>query len=164
VIKRALSVVAGFLGLCLPLSAQQTLLPDALSALNYSSPRFPSLTLSDGRLFSFSGAVAPPFSFNWMDSTPPDFLPALSTTEPQRANASTTTGKDSSKEVVNVRGPNLLDYASGEVGFLYGRSIGKRGVELEQGYFIGEVGDDKFHITVGASYENWSGRFPPLGH
>ncbi len=162
--KRALSAVAGFLGLGLSLSAQQTLLPDALSALNHSSPRFPALALSDGRLFSFSGAVAPPFSFNWMETTPPDFLPALSTTEPQRANASTTTGKDSSKEVVGVRGPNLLDYASGEVGFLYGRSIGKHGVELEQGYFIGEVGDDKFHITVGASYENWSGRFPPLGH
>jgi hypothetical protein len=157
--KRALSAVAGFLGLCLPLSAQQTLLPDTLSALNHSSPRFPSLALSDGGLFSFSSA------FNWMETTTPDFLPALSTTEPQRANASATSGKDSSKEVVDVRRPNLLDYASGEVGFLYGRSIGgKRGGEVEEGYIIGEVGDDKFHITVGASYENWSGRFPRLGH
>ena len=151
--KRALSAVAGFLGLCLPLSAQQSLLPDTLSALNTSSPRFPSLTLSDGRLFSFSSA------FNWMDATPPDFLPALSTTGPPRANASATTGKDSSKEVVDVRRPNLLDYASGEVGFLYGRSIGgKHGVEVEQGYIIGEMGDDKFHITVGASYENLTRR------
>src|SRR6266849_2289027 len=162
--KRALSAVAGFLGLCLSLSAQQTLIPDTLSALNHSSPRFPSLTLSDGRLFSFSGAVAPPFSFNWMDTTAPDFLPALSTTEPQRANASATSGKDSSKEVVDVRRPNLLDYASGEVGFLYGRSIGKHGGEVEEGYIIGEVGDYRFHITGGASYENWSGRFPRLGH
>jgi len=157
--KRALSAVAGFLGLCLSLSAQQTLLPDIFSALNHSSPRFPSLTLSDGRLFSFSSA------FNWMETTPPDFLPALSTTEPQRANAFATSGKDSSKEVVDARRPNLLDYASGEVGFLYGRSIGgKHGGELEQGYIIGEVGDDKFHVTVGASYENLSGRFPRLGH
>ncbi len=156
--KRALFAVAGFLGLCLSLSAQQTLLPDTLSALNHPSPRFPSLTLSDGRLFSFSGAVAPPFSFNWMDTTTPDFLPALSRTAPQRASASAASGKDSSKEVVDVRRPNLLDYASGEVGFLYGRSIGKHGGEVEQGYFIGEVGDDKFHITVGASYENWTRR------
>ncbi|PYL58110.1 MAG: hypothetical protein DMF30_03880 [Verrucomicrobia bacterium] len=156
--KRALSAVAGFLGLCFSLSAQQTLLPDIFSALNHPSPRFPSLTLSDGRLFSFSSA------FNWIETTPPDFLPALSTTEPQRADASAMSGKDSSKEVVDARRPNLLDYASGEVGFLYGRSIGKHGGEVEQGYIIGEVGDDKFHITVGASYENWSGRFPRLGH
>ena len=153
--KRALSAVAGFLGLCLPLSAQQTLLPDTLSALNTSSPRFPSLTLSDGRLFSFSSA------FNWMNTTTPDFLPVLpafGTTGPRRATASATSGKDSSKEAVDVRQPNLLDYASGEVGFLYGRSIGKRGVEVEQGYILGEVGDDKFHITVGASYENLTRR------
>jgi hypothetical protein len=26
------------------------------------------------------------------------------------------------------------------------------------------VGDDKFHISVGASYENSNGRFPRLGH
>jgi hypothetical protein len=156
--KRALSAVAGFLGLCLPLSAQQTGRPDIFSALNTSLLRFPSLTLSDGRLFSFSSA------FNWMETTTPDFLPALSTTAPPRANAAAPPGKDSSKELVDVRQPNLVDYASGEVGFLYGRSTGKRGVEVEQGYIIGEVGDDKFHITVGASYENSSGRFSRLGH
>ena len=153
--KRALSAVVGFFSLCFPLFAQQT----DFGALNNSFLRLPSLTLSDGGSFSFASA------FNRMETTTPDFLPALSTTEPQRANASATTGKDSSKEVVDVRRPNLLDYASGEVGFLYGRSIGgKRGGEVEEGYIIGEVGDDKFHITVGASYENWSERFPRLGH
>ena len=154
--KRALSAVAGFLSLCLPLSAQQTDRPDIFSALNSSFLRPSSLTLSDGQLFSFSGAVAPPLLFNWMETTTPDFLPALATTAPQRANAgsSATAPKDSSKEVVDVRRPNLLDYAHGEVGFLYGRSSGKFGREVEQGYIIGEVGDDKFHITVGAAYEN----------
>jgi hypothetical protein len=147
-IKRALFAVAGFLSLCLPLFAQQTFLPDTFSALNNSFLRLPSLALSDERLFSFSSA------FNWIEATP-DFLPALSATEkPQRANASATPGKDSSKEVVDVRRPNLLDYVGGEVGFLYGRSSGKYGVQVEQGYIIGEVGDDKFHITVGAAYEN----------
>lgn len=170
--KRALSAVAGFLSLCLPLFAQQTqskaenLKPEGtaagaeiFSALN-NSISLPSLTLADRHLFSFSGAIAPPLSFNWMDATP-DFLPALSTTEkPQRANAAVTPPRDSSKEVVEVRRSNLFDYAHGEVGFLYGRSTGKYGVEVEQGYFIGEVGNDKFHITAGAAYENSSGRFP----
>jgi hypothetical protein len=162
--KRALSAVAGFLGLCLPLSAQQTGRPDIFSALNNSSPRFPSLALLDGRLFSFSGAVAPTLLFNWMEPTLPDFLPTLSTTEPRRATASAALPKDSSKEVVDIQRSNLLDYASGEVGFLYGRSTGKFGRDVEQGYFIGNVGNDKFHITVGTSYENSSGRFPRFSH
>ena len=163
--KRALSAVPGFLGLCLPLSAQQTDRPNIFSALNNSSLHVPSLTLSDGRLFSFSGAVAPPLLFNWMEPTLPDFLPAaLSTTKAQRATGSPAPPKDSSKEVVDVQRPNPFDYAGGEVGFLYGTSTGKFGREVEQGYFIGDVGNDKLHITVGALYENSSGRFPRFSH
>jgi hypothetical protein len=160
--KRALSAVAGFLGLCLPLSAQQTCGPDLFSALNNSLLRLPSLSLSDGQLFSFSGAVAPPFSFGWMDPTPPDFPPALSTTALPRANATAAYPKDSSKEVVDVQ-PKLFDYAGGEVGFLYGRSTGKYGVEVEQVYIISVMGNDKFHISVGAAYENSTVRFPRFG-
>jgi len=147
--KWALSAVAGFLSLCLPLSAQRTDHPVIFSALNRSLLRLPSLTLSDGGLFSFASA------FNWTEPTTPDFLPALPAMAPQRANAAAATpGRDSSKEVVDVRRTNLLDYVGGEVGFLYGRSSGKFGREVEAGYIIGDVGDDKFHITVGASYEN----------
>jgi hypothetical protein len=156
--KRALGAVAGFLSLCLPLFAQQADRPDIFSALNNSSLRLPSLTLSDARLFSFSSA------FNWTEATTTDFLPALSTTaKPQRANASAKLPNDSSKEVVDVRRPNLLDYATGEMGFLYGKSTGKFGGSVEEGYIIGDVGDDKFHISVGASYENSSGRLSRFG-
>jgi hypothetical protein len=169
-IKGALSTVAGFISLCLPLFAQQTDYPDVFSALNDNSfPRLPSLTLSDGGLFSFSGAVASPLLFNWMETTPADFLPALSmastTARSQRATApaATANDSDSSKEVVDVRRPNLLDHVSGEMGFLYGRSTGKFGGEVEQGYIIGGVGDDKFNITVGAAYEHSSGRFSRFG-
>jgi hypothetical protein len=156
--KRALSAVAGFLGLCLPLSAQQTDRPDIFSALNNSLPRLPSLALSDTQRFSFSSA------FNWIEPTPPDFLPALPATAPPRANAPPMPGKDSSKDVVDMQRSNLFDYASGEVGFLYGRSTGKFSREVEQGYFIGDVGNDKFHISVGAAYENSSGHFPRFSH
>jgi hypothetical protein len=161
--RRALSAVAGFLGLCLPLSAQQADRPGFFSALN-NSISIPSLALSDGQPFSFSSAVASPFSFNWLEPTLPDFLPPLSTTAPPRTNATAAYPKDSSKEVVDVRKPNLFDYATGEVGFLYGRSTGKHGVEVEQGYIIGDVGNDKFHITAGAAFENSSGHLPRLGH
>ena len=161
--KRALFAVAGFLGLCLPLFAQQTYRPDPFSALN-NSISLPSLSLSDGQRFSFSEAVAPPFSFSWIDTTPSDFLPALSLPLPQTATAPAAYPKDSSKEVVDVRKPNLLDYATGEVGVLYGRSTGKFSGDVEQGWFTGEVGNDKFHISVGAAYENSNIRFPRFGH
>ena len=154
--KRALFAVAGFLSLCVPLSAQ-TYRPDLFSALN-NSISLPSLSLSDGRLFSLSSA------FTWMQPTPPDFLPALSPPSPQTATASAAYPKDSSKEVVDVRKPDLLDYATGEVGFLYGRSTGKFSSDVEQGWFTGEVGNDKFHISVGAVYENSNVRFSRFGH
>ena len=153
----------GFLSLCLSLSAQQIDRADLWSALNNSSLRFPSLGLSDAQLFSFATA------FNRMETSTPAFLPAsaLPTTAPQRAIAyvtPVTDAKDSSKEVSDVSRRNLLDYVHGEVGFLYGRSTGKYGVEVEQGYIISEMGNDKFHISVGAAYENLSGHFPRLGH
>jgi hypothetical protein len=162
--KRALFAVAGFLSLCLPLSAQQPYRPDLFSALN-NSISLPSLALSDGQLFSFSGAVAAPFSFGWMQPALPDSLPALRTTAaPTRANTAATDPKDSSKEVVDVQRSNLFDYATGEVGFLYGRSTGKFSGDLEQGYIFGEVGNDKVHISVGAAYENSNVRFSRFGH
>src|SRR5260370_25787828 len=113
--KRALFAVAGFLSLCFPLSAQQTYRPDLFSALN-NSISLPSLSLSDGRLFSLSSA------FTWMQPTPPDFLPALSPPLPQTATASAAYPKASSTEVVDVRKPDLLDYATGAPRFLYGHS------------------------------------------
>jgi hypothetical protein len=161
--KRALFAVAGFLSLCLSLSAQQVDRPrDGFGALNQSSVHLPSLLLSNAQHFFFSTG------FNWMEPTPPDFLPALNTsgaTAPRRTNAASATmpDQDSSKDLVDVRRSNLFDYATGEVGFLYGRSSGKYGVTSEQGYIMGEVGNDKFHISAGASYENLSGRLPRLG-
>jgi hypothetical protein len=164
--RRALFAVAGFFSLCLPLFAQQADRIDTFSTLNRSVLRHPSLTLSDERLFSFSGAVVPPLFFNWIGfTTLPDLLPELSATRLRSASARQAErrgySKDSSKEVVEVR-PNLFDYASGEVGFLYGRSTGKYGRDYMQGYIFGEVGDDKFHISVGASYEESNGRVPRL--
>jgi hypothetical protein len=56
-----------------------------------------------------------------------------------------------------------FDYATGEIGFLYGRSTGKYGGEFKQGYIIGEVGNDKLQISAGAAYEDSSFRFPRKG-
>jgi hypothetical protein len=48
-------------------------------------------------------------------------------------------------------------YYGGEIGFMYGRWSGKGGGDYLDSYIQGTVGNDKFQITAGAEYENWSG-------
>jgi hypothetical protein len=154
--KRALSAVAGFLGLCLPLMAEPTNRPGALETLDDSVVCFTSLTLLNRGAFSFASAV---------ETTSRDFLPPLNmaniTARPRRA-AAALPADDSSKEVVNVDRP-LFDYATGEIGFFYGRSTGKFDREIEAGYIFGEAGNEHFQISAGAAYEHFSGRFPRFG-
>jgi hypothetical protein len=166
--RRALCAVGGFLGICLSLSAQQIDRPNTFSALNNNSLRFPSLMLSDGGDFSF-GSVA--------ETNAPDFLPSftMASVTARLRDATAWQAEDrgdgkevadrrgDSKEAVNVQRSNPFDYVSGEIGFLYGRSTGKFGREVEAGYILGEVGNDKFSISAGALFEHSSGRFPRFG-
>ena len=156
--KRAPLGVIGFLSLCSSVLAQQTDRPDIFHSLNSSPPRFPSLTLSNGGFFSF------PSSLSWVEPVP-DFLPGLPAPPPPRpiVTSAAPRARDSSKEVIDVQRTGLFDYAGGEVGFLYGRSTGKFGGDYKQAYIIGEVGDDKFHISAGASFEESSWRVPRFG-
>jgi hypothetical protein len=154
--KRAFFAVAGFLGLCLPLMAQPTNRPGALETLDDSVVCFPSLTLLNRGPFSFASAL---------ETASRDFLPPLNmaniTARPRRA-AAATAADDSSKEVVDVERP-LFDYATGEIGFFYGRSTGKFDREVEAGHIFGEAGNEHFQISVGAAYEHFSGRVPRFG-
>jgi hypothetical protein len=157
--KRVPLGVIGVLSLCLSALAQQTDRPDIFRSLNSSPSRFSSLTLSNGGFFSFSTALS------WVEPVPPDFLPGLPLASPQRPLGTSVAARagDSSKEVIDVQRTGLFDYAGGEVGFLYGRSTGKFGGDYKQAYIIGEVGDEKFHISAGASYEESSWRVPRFG-
>ena len=65
-----------------------------------------------------------------------------------------TDGKDSSNEMVSSSGNPV--YYGGEVGFLYGRSSGNGGGDLYETYITGTVGNDKFQISAGASYDDWN--------
>jgi hypothetical protein len=155
--KRVLSAVAGFLACYLSSSAWAQ--PQPFGSLDSAVPRLPSLALSNAGNFSFASG------FQWAEARP-DFLPTLNALYPansQRARtnvAAVDLSKDSSKELVELKRTSLFDYATGEVGFMYGKSTGKYGVESEQGYIIGEVGNDHLHISAGASYENVNGRLP----
>jgi outer membrane receptor protein involved in Fe transport len=174
-IRRALVVVLGFLGLCLPLAAQQTDFEtitldrlqltgalDTASALSLYQPDtftrsgnsilihgFPTLTLLDGRRFFISDSPS--------RLAPADVLPLafLSSVDVQKINASPMYGTNAPGGVVNMRSRSFS--GGGEFGLFYGKSDGKFGYEEKQAYIIGGVGNDKVQITAGASYEESSG-------
>ena len=172
-VKGAPSAIAGMVGFCLSVLAQQTdrleqvdvfslerpaavMEPlsafdrsDTFSALSRSFRALPTLAFSNERLFSY----------NWME---PNFLPALNAVEtPPASNLARVPASDPSDKFVYSR--PFFDYAGGEVGFFYGRSSGKYGREDMSEYIIGEMGNEKFHITVGAAHWESSGRVPRLG-
>jgi hypothetical protein len=180
-IKRALVIAVGFLGFCLPLMAQQTkrvertknetrtprqLRPSALDTparLTLSRPEVFSATNGSVlmMLTLFERQRLPASSeLGWMGMPPLDYfqddLPSAA--ELEQANAAPVDGKDSPSEMIS---PALSPiYYSGEVGVFYGRSSGKFEREIMQTYFLGEVGNEKFHITVGAAYEESNGCLP----
>jgi len=61
-----------------------------------------------------------------------------------------------------ISSPSNQVYYTGEVGFVYGRWSGKGNGDYWQNYMWGQVGNDKFQINAGASFENWSGNSPKI--
>jgi hypothetical protein len=156
--KRALAAVAGFLGLCLSLSAQPMPSPELLfdgSSLNRPFLGLPPLTLEDRERVSFMSA------FTWQ--TPVEFLPPFSPAEPQSiAFPLTAERRNSLDNVVEMRAQDRV-YVGGEMGIFYGKSSGKYGREDFQSYIIGTVGTEKFSITAGILHQESSGRVPRWG-
>lgn len=178
--KRTLLTVAGFLGLCVSLSAQEvrdfgsvlpgrfTLSPIGLSGavdprsalgqanlfgtLNNAWYGPAPLTFADGRFFSF------PSAFAWTEATPVGYLPVAALEEPARGTPAAKPTGDSGNKALDLL--PKFDYAGGEVGFFYGKSNGKYSREVVAGYLFGEVVEGNTHITVGASYEHANGRVP----
>ena len=180
--KRVVLSVAAFLSLCLSVGAEQPARnahPNALSLaqLNSLSEQNSRPLFFQPALFSRLGddSFLGPATFTNRETfslattfnlvgTPTSFLPATMAMEsPTRSNPATSSkDKDSSDYPLDLR-PGY--YVTGEVGFVYGRSTGKFGGDYKEGYIIGEVGNDKLHITVGASYDesNSNGRTFHLG-
>ncbi|HEY5766749.1 MAG TPA: hypothetical protein VIS53_02810 [Candidatus Udaeobacter sp.] len=71
-----------------------------------------------------------------------------------------TDGKDLPGEMISS--PLNQVYYTGEVGVVYGRWSGKSSGDYVGSYVWGEVGNDKFQITAGASFENWSDNSPKI--
>lgn len=171
--KRALFVGAGFVCLCVNLTAEPLPVSDGMAprslesepareftgaelSLGRSWPDLPSLTLDHGGRFSYSG------TFGWMESQA-EFLPAFQPAQPRRVRVAgakpSLAGKEDSLVYLGDEKPDLF-YTGGEVGFVYGRYTGKGGGAIKQGYFLSEIGNDKFRLRVGASYTEDEGRYP----
>jgi iron complex outermembrane receptor protein len=114
----------------------------------------PVLTLLDGRRFPISSDLGR-MGFGLLDLFPVAFLSAV---DVQRFGGSPRYGTDAPGGIVDLR--LNRDYTGGEVGVFYGKSGGKYGREDFQAYILGGAGNDKFHITVGAAYQESSGRIP----
>ena len=71
-----------------------------------------------------------------------------------------TDGKDLPAEMLSS--PLNHVYYTGEVGFVYGQWSGRGNGDYWQNYVWGQVGNDKFQINAGASFENWSGNSPKI--
>lgn len=69
-------------------------------------------------------------------------------------------GKDLPSEMISS--PLNQVYCTGEVGFMYGRWSGKGSGDYVGSYVWGQAGNDKFQITAGASFDNWSGSSPKI--
>ena len=174
-IKRALLVV-GFLALCFPLAAQQmTPSLDASSAFAFYRPeifstvdslalidRLPVLNFLDGTRLPVSSEMGrmgtAPVEFPSLAYFSAVYVSAAKVQKGNAAPAYQTDGKDSSAEVMSA--PSSPYYWGGEVGFMYGHSSGKFGGDEFGTYIDGTVGNDKFQINAGASYQEWNGRFP----
>ena len=69
-------------------------------------------------------------------------------------------GKDLPSEMISS--PLNQVYCTGEVGFMYGQWSGKGSGDYVGSYVWGQAGNDKFQITAGASFDNWSGSSPKI--
>ena len=191
-LKGALVLALGLLGICFPVAAQQakhsgaakhrlgasavtslgpasnlSLYRPTIASASNNSLLFrngPVRAWSDGaQLMSESAFVqigmAPLGLFPAAYLVPSDNRP-VSTRRPAAASNSrsemlASDGKDLPNEMISS--PLNPVYYTGEVGFMYGRWSGKGSGDYVGSYVWGQAGDDKFQITAGASFENWSG-------
>ena len=130
--------------------------PNLFSTLNGSVliHNLPALVLLDGRPFASTSHLQA-MGISPLDLFPLAFLTAV---DVQKVNSSPVVASDATGGVVDLR--LNRNYSGGEAGIFFGKSTGKYGREDFQSYIVGGVGNDKFHITVGAAYQESSGRFP----
>ncbi len=114
--------------------------PASLERLSMANYRLPWLALADTPLDSLSTAYT---SVAVSKSRRTTLAPDANSADPARLDS-------------DWKSPV---WTSGEVGVLYGHSLGSRhSFDTEQGYIFGTVGNDHVQISAGASYQRWDSR------
>jgi hypothetical protein len=145
--------------------------PNVVSATNASLlfHNGPVRAWSDGAQLASETALAeigmaPLGLFPMMYLAPSNLAPVPTTRSGAASNSRSqiiaSDGKDLPGEMIDS--PLNQVYYSGEVGFVYGQWSGKGNGDYWQSYVFGQVGNDKFQINAGASFENWSGSSPKI--
>ena len=175
-IRRALFVAVGLLGVCFAVAAQQTTQNQHAGALDFYQPKIlsakdssllfhkgPVHAWSDGGRLASQNALAE-IGMVSLDLFPVAYLtpnsPGVATRRRESATADSPSGNfgTDGKDLPGMMVPTDQVYCGGEVGVMYGRWSGKGGGDLMQSYILGTVGNDKIQISVGAEYEESSGR------
>ena len=178
--KRALFVAAGLLGICFVVAAQQankhaaqnvhtsalSLHPPKIFSAKDSSLLFhkgPVYAWSDGGRLASESALAE-IGMASLDLFPVADLPpnASGVATARRGSSAANSppgnfGTDGKDLPGTMMSPSDQVYYGGEVGVLYGRWTGKGGGDLMQSYIQGTVGNDRLQISVGAEYDESSG-------
>ena len=170
-IKRALLAVLGSVALSLPIAAQEfdgsssfALDPSGIFDTVDSATLvagLPMWTFLDGRLPGTNelGRMRQPNVDLTVGESSSYSMAQIVVHANIRKNSDPKDGKDSSVETLPLQSASNL-YTGGEIGFMYGHATGKFGGDLFSSYIVGEIGDDKVHINVGASYDEFHGRVP----
>jgi hypothetical protein len=175
-IRRALFVAMSLLGVCFAVPAQETTQNQHAGTLGlYQAKIFsakdssllfhkgPVYAWSDGGRLASQNALAE-IGMASLELFPVAYLPpkspGVSTAGRGSATADSPPGNfgTDGKDLSGIMVPPDQVYYGGEVGVMYGRWTGKGGGDLMQSYILGTVGNDKFQISVGAEYEESSGR------
>ncbi len=183
-VKRAFCVALGLVASLCPAGAQQLNRAewpvggfDPAFALNLYQPRIwgagdsflllrrgPVRTWSDGGWLASENALTQigmasldlfPIAFSAPDVFSTVSAPKGNSTRNSRSQNYGADGKDNGDEITGP--PSSRVYYGGEMGFLYGRWSGKGSGDMWETYVVGTVGNDKFQITAGASYDEWNG-------
>jgi len=171
-IKCAWVALLSVLSVCLPVGAQQTgpssrnqsmaleqlslYRPEVLNTVDSSTliDGLPMLGLLDGQHLPTSTPLGR-MGMAWLGLSP---VAPLANVDNHKTATSPEYKSVAPHEVTPLR--LTPDYVSGEVGLLYGRSTGKFGGNLMETYILGATGNEKFQLTVGASYQERNGRVP----
>jgi hypothetical protein len=159
---------------CFPVAATQTITPPEQSQIvsfeQLSSYRPEMLRTTDCSALLEGLPMLAFLQLSPISSEMPAVTPAAEEVHPMisvsgKRGQKLTTGLIDAKDSPATTQPlekQPLEY-HGEVGLLYGRSTGKFGGDVKQGYMIGTVGDDKVQFTIGTSYQDWNVRNPRWG-